>query len=279
MAEPAAGIAGYALMGVGLSACFPLVVAASARGSGDAEAASIAMVSGAGYVGLTAGPAAIGLLSDAAGLRQALLLVVALALVASALAGAAARAMPAGPLPSLVACPRQEPTAPDTGRRLGRVDSFSDGLFSIAATLLVLSIDVPNVPEADLNGALDSLLPSLLAYFISFAVVGLFWLRHHEFFGRLQASDSRLAALNLVFLAFIALLPVPTEILGRYDNSTAPVVIYAVFILVLSVLLRALFHHARNARLFAPGPGGAGGQRRARSRSGRRSACRSRWRT
>ena len=150
---------------------------------------------------------------------------------------------------------------PDTGRRLGRVDSFSDGLFSIAATLLVLSIDVPNVPEADLNGALDSLLPSLLAYFISFAVVGLFWLRHHEFFGRLQASDSRLAALNLVFLAFIALLPVPTEILGKYDNSTAPVVIYAVFILTLSVLLRALFHHARNARVVRARAGGAGGQR------------------
>ena len=89
VAEPAAGIAGYALMGVGLSACFPLVVAASARGSADAEAASIALVSGAGYVGLTAGPATIGLLADAAGLRQALLVVVALAVVASVLAGAA----------------------------------------------------------------------------------------------------------------------------------------------------------------------------------------------
>jgi len=91
VAEPAAGIAGYAVMGVGLSACFPLVVAASAQGSGNAEAASIALVSGAGYVGLTAGPAMIGLLSDAAGLRQALLVVVALAVVASVLAGPAAR--------------------------------------------------------------------------------------------------------------------------------------------------------------------------------------------
>ena len=144
-------------------------------------------------------------------------------------------------------------TAHATGRRLGRVDSFSDGLFAIAATLLTLSIDVPNVPEDDLNGALDSLLPSVLAYFISFAVVGLFWLRHHEFFGRLQASDSWLAAINLVFLSFIALLPVPTELLGRYDDSTAPVVVYAVFILTLSALLRALFSHAEHARLFAPG--------------------------
>ena len=58
---------------------------------GDAEAASIALVSGAGYVGLTAGPATIGLLSDAAGLRQALVLVVVLALVAATLAGAARR--------------------------------------------------------------------------------------------------------------------------------------------------------------------------------------------
>ena len=45
----------------------------------------------------------------------------------------------------------------------------------------------------------------------------------------------------------------PTEILGRYDNSAAPVVIYAVFILILSALLRALFHHARKANLLAPG--------------------------
>ncbi len=91
VAAPGAGIAGYALVGIGLSACFPLVLTAAARGTQDAEAASIALVSGAGYVGLAAGPAAIGLLSDAAGLRQALLLVVGLSLVASALARGAQR--------------------------------------------------------------------------------------------------------------------------------------------------------------------------------------------
>ena len=62
--------------------------------------------------------------------------------------------------------PESDASPPDTGRRLGRVDSFSDGLFAIAATLLVLSIDVPDVPESELNAELDSLLPSLLAYFI-----------------------------------------------------------------------------------------------------------------
>jgi uncharacterized membrane protein len=84
-------------------------------------------------------------------------------------------------------------------------------------------------------------------------VVGLFWLRHHEFFGRLQSSDLRLAGINLVFLAFIALLPVPTQLLGRYDNSASPVVIYAVVILVLTLLLRALFLHAERAGLMIEG--------------------------
>ena len=87
-ATPWPGLAGLALMGAGLAAMFPLIVAAAARTPGEAEAPAIAAVSGAGYVGLMAGPATIGLLSDAAGLRSALLVVVALCLLAAALAGA-----------------------------------------------------------------------------------------------------------------------------------------------------------------------------------------------
>ena len=86
-AVPAVGIAGFALMGAGLAAAFPLIVGAAARAGGEAEAPAIAAVSGAGYVGLMAGPATIGLLSDLAGLRSALLVVVVLCLVAAALAG------------------------------------------------------------------------------------------------------------------------------------------------------------------------------------------------
>lgn len=145
------------------------------------------------------------------------------------------------------------PNPPETGRRLGRVDSFSDGLFAVAATLLALSIDVPRVPESELGSTLDSLIPSVTAYFIAFFVVGLFWLRHHDFFGRLQASDSQLARINLVFLSVVALLPVPTELLGRYDDSPSPVVIFAIFILVLSLLMDVLFRHAERGGLLAPG--------------------------
>jgi uncharacterized membrane protein len=145
--------------------------------------------------------------------------------------------------------PPAQASAVETGRQLGRVNNFSDGLFAIAATLLVLSIDVPRVSNAQLPDQLDNMIQPVLAYFLSFAVVGLFWMRHHQLFGMLRASDSSFAAINLAFLAVVALLPVPTELLGRYGADTAPVVIYAVFILALSLLLRALGAHALRAGL------------------------------
>ena len=86
-AAPAPSILGFGLMGAGLSATFPLIVAAAARTEGLEEAPAIAAVSGLGYVGLMAGPATIGILSDATGLRSALALVVALCLLAAVLAG------------------------------------------------------------------------------------------------------------------------------------------------------------------------------------------------
>lgn len=87
-ATPATGIAAFAVMGLGLGASFPMIVGAAARTPGAPGPQAIAAVSGTGYVGLMAGPATIGLLSDAGGLRCALVLVVALCLVAAALAGA-----------------------------------------------------------------------------------------------------------------------------------------------------------------------------------------------
>ena len=86
-ADPAPSIFGFGLMGAGLSATFPLIVAAAARTEGLEEAPAIAAVSGLGYVGFMVGPATIGALSDTVGLRSALLLVVASCLVAATLAG------------------------------------------------------------------------------------------------------------------------------------------------------------------------------------------------
>jgi len=134
-----------------------------------------------------------------------------------------------------------------------RVVGFTDGLFVVAATLLVVSIDIPNIPERDvatqLPRVLDDIVPQLLSYFISFAVIVLFWFRHHALFGRVHTHDARFVALNMVFLAFIAVLPFPSELLGKYGQEKISVVIYAINVLVLSSLLISLYLYSERKNL------------------------------
>jgi uncharacterized membrane protein len=149
-----------------------------------------------------------------------------------------------------------EPRARSKALDSARVTAFSDGLFTIAATLLVVSIDVPNIPDADiatqLPHVLDDILPQLLSYFISFAVIVLFWFRHHALFGRVQTHDATFVVINMVFLAFIAVLPFPTEVVGKYGDEPISVVIYSINVLILSGLLTALFVYSEREGLVHP---------------------------
>ncbi len=111
-----------------------------------------------------------------------------------------------------------------------RIVAFSDGVFSIAITLLVLnlSLDAHDVAADGLTQALWEQRQNLLAYAISFAVIGRFWLVHHRFFGEVTAFDNRLIGLNLLYLGWIVLIPFSSEVLGDYGGQTAAVVVYAV---------------------------------------------------
>jgi uncharacterized membrane protein len=111
-------------------------------------------------------------------------------------------------------------------RELDRVGAFSDGVFAIAITLLVLNIDVPDVPSDELGDALLDLSGDLVTYGIGFGVMGLFWFAHHRLFSRLSRSNGRLITVNMALLAFIALMPFTTGVLGRYDEAVA-VTLYA----------------------------------------------------
>jgi uncharacterized membrane protein len=145
------------------------------------------------------------------------------------------------------------PGSPRKAMDSTRVTAFTDGLFVVAATLLVVSIDIPNIPDHEVSRllppALDDIVPQLTSYYISFAVIVLFWFRHHALFGRVHTHDTRFVALNMVFLAFIAVLPFPTELLGKYGGQNVAVVIYAVNVLILSTLLLALFVYAERNHL------------------------------
>ena len=115
---------------------------------------------------------------------------------------------------------------PAETRELDRVGAFSDGVFAIAITLLVLNLDVPDVAGGDLGSAISDLSDDFVAYGIGFAVIGLFWYEHHRLFASLERSNGRMVLVNTALLALIALMPFTTAVLGRYDEPLA-VALYA----------------------------------------------------
>ena len=111
----------------------------------------------------------------------------------------------------------------------GRIVAFSDGVFAIAITLLVLNLGVESGLDGDqLWQAIWDLREDFLAFAISFAVIGRFWVLHHRLFGEIEAFDGRLLALNIFYLGWIVLIPFSSQLLGEYGGDAAAVVVYAV---------------------------------------------------
>jgi uncharacterized membrane protein len=119
----------------------------------------------------------------------------------------------------------------------GRIVAFSDGVFSIAITLLVLNLSIDKgLTEGQIDDALWNQRDVFFAYAISFAVIGRFWLVHHRFFGEVEAFDGRLIGLNLLYLGWIVLIPFSSELLGEYGGKTTAVVFYSVNLAVVVLL-------------------------------------------
>jgi len=134
----------------------------------------------------------------------------------------------------------------------GRIVSFTDGVFAIAITLLVLNFDVPEVPGVTEPRVVDyvkTLGGDVIAYFLTFAVVGRLWLVHHRLFATLERFDSRLMVLNLVYLSMIVLMPFPAELLGDYGEQRIPVITYAAVLGAASSLNWVMVRHAVRAGL------------------------------
>ena len=124
-----------------------------------------------------------------------------------------------------------------------RVVAFTDGVFAIAITLLVLNLELPDVRDDELAHELARQWPELLAYFLSFVVVGRFWLIHHRMFQTVGAFDSRLMSLNLAYLSFVVLVPFTTEILGEYGDTSAGVIVYAAVLGIAALLNWAMVRY------------------------------------
>ena len=141
--------------------------------------------------------------------------------------------------------------------KTNRLEGFSDGVFAIVITLLVLELKLPEVPYGDLRHSLTALFPSIAAYVLSFFLVGMYWVFHHYSFTLLDGVDGVLLWLNIVFLLFISFMPFPTMMLGKYPFQTMPVVIYGVNLLLANMNgFLLLIYLKRNpqlaTRLFTP---------------------------
>jgi len=107
-----------------------------------------------------------------------------------------------------------------------RLEAFSDGVFAIVITLLILDIRVPEVPPHELGVSLLRLLPTAAAYVMSFFVVALYWLVHHRMSHLIRQVDGNFVWLNMLWLMFVTVLPFPTSLLGHYPMQIIPIVIY-----------------------------------------------------
>jgi uncharacterized membrane protein len=108
----------------------------------------------------------------------------------------------------------------------GRIVNLSDGLFAIALTLLVFTLDASAVSLDRVDGVLVSQTGELIAFVISFAVIANFWWAHHRFLANLGTLEPGLIGLNLALLGAIALIPFPTSLLGRDPTVRGSVVPY-----------------------------------------------------
>jgi uncharacterized membrane protein len=131
----------------------------------------------------------------------------------------------------------------------GRMEAFSDGVFAIAITLLVLDISVPAREFDDLWAGIADQWPSYLAYVTSFATIGGLWSAHHALFRRLRYADATLMRLNLLLLLAVSFLPFPTSLVGDglradMDAERTAVLFYGAALFVISSIVTAMCRYA-----------------------------------
>jgi uncharacterized membrane protein len=134
-----------------------------------------------------------------------------------------------------------------------RLETFSDGVFAIAATLLILEIRLGDTEHV--RHGLLHLWPSYTAYAISFLTIGIMWINHHGLFKQINSVDRTFLALNVVFLMVIAFIPFPTEVLAAHlhHDAKAAAFFYGLTMIAMAAMFGAVwFYAATGRRLIAP---------------------------
>jgi uncharacterized membrane protein len=122
---------------------------------------------------------------------------------------------------------------------LERLVFFSDAVFAIAITLLVIELPVPHLPrtatDAEFLNALARLVPNIVGYSIGFGVIGAFWAGHHRSFMLARHYDESLLVPNLILLGLVAFMPFVTALVSAHMGMRVPTTLYCVTMLAVSV--------------------------------------------
>jgi uncharacterized membrane protein len=132
-----------------------------------------------------------------------------------------------------------------------RVVNLSDAVFAIAMTLLVLGLQVPEVPVQQLGNELTRTLPQLVAFLLGFGLVASIWWQHHKLFSRLAYVDRGMVGLAIAVLAAVALVPFPTGLVGSYPTNRAAVLPFIGVFAVLNALFVAMVWHAQRQQAWS----------------------------
>ncbi len=147
---------------------------------------------------------------------------------------------------------KQQPQSPPQNSRsvLGknRLEAFSDGVFAVAITLLILDLQPPmplqTIMDMGSLQILTQIAPKFLAFVLSFVIVGVYWVAHHNTFHYIQHSDRNLLWINILLLMCIAFIPVPTALLGQYPAYQFAIILYGATLVVTGIVLQLLWWYA-----------------------------------
>ncbi len=134
------------------------------------------------------------------------------------------------------------------------MEAFSDGVFAIVVTLLVLELRVPVLPEnfstQDVLKELLRLFPKFFSFAMSFVIVAIFWVNHHQFFHSLEKTDRAMLWYNNLLLFWLSFVPFPTAFIGEHPVRMIPVMLYGAVLFFAGVSFNLMLRHAVKAKLF-----------------------------
>src|SRR5260221_7292542 len=129
-----------------------------------------------------------------------------------------------------------------------RIEAFSDGIFGLVATLLVLDLRLPDAIKLMTNkialNTLFHLAPQFLSFSLSFFIVSIFWVNHHQFFYSLKKADRKLLWLNNLLLFWLCFIPFPTAFLGRFPTNEIAVLLFGSVLFFAGGSFSLMIHYA-----------------------------------